>query len=446
MSDEGALAASVGAMMGELRGELAELISIPSIAGPDRPHEPILAAHDRVAALLSDAGVEEAEPFDLPDASPLVTGRIPAPDGAPTVLLYGHYDVVPAGDEDAWLTPPFEPVERDGAIYGRGSADSKANVIAHVGALRAWEGRPPVGIEILIEGQEELGSSLNDMPPGGLDRFACDAILVADSGSVRPGVPTLTIALRGVAQATVEVRTLQSPKHSGQYGGAAPDALLALIRALSSLQDDHGDVAVAGLLRDEWVGAPQDEAEFRELAEVLPGVPLTGTGDVATRIWSAPAVTVTGLDALPVSGALNAVPARARARVSLRVHPAQEAAEAQRLLVEHLARALPFGIEVAVEPGEIGDGFSADPSGPAYSAARGALSAAWGAQTVLVGSGGSIPVVSSLQRAIPQAEVLVLGACDGHSNIHGPNERVLIDELERSIVAEADFFARFAAA
>jgi len=188
------------------------------------------------------------------------TAEIPAPPGAPTVLLYSHYDVVPVGDESKWLSPPFEATERDGAIYGRGAADTKSNILMHVGALRAWEGRPPVGIRIVIEGQEEVGSAFSSFPPTRPELFTADAMVIGDMGSFRPGVPTLTVALRGMAMVTVEARTLAGPKHSGQFGVAAPDALLALLRALASLNDEHGDVAVPGLRREEWTGASYSDA------------------------------------------------------------------------------------------------------------------------------------------------------------------------------------------
>ena len=193
---------------------------------------PLHEAHDMVAALLRDAGAEVST-LSLPDTAPCVIGEIPAPPGAPTVLLYSHYDVVPAGDESLWTTPAFEPTERDGALYGRGTSDSKANVLMHVGALRAFDGRPPVGVKLVIEGQEEVGSALNLYPLENPDFFRSDAMLIGDMGSVRPGVPTLTVALRGMAMATIELTTLGGAKHSGQYGGAAPDALLAVLRALA---------------------------------------------------------------------------------------------------------------------------------------------------------------------------------------------------------------------
>ena len=211
------------------------------------------------------------EPLELPDTAPVIMGEIPAPDGAPTVLLYGHYDVVPAGDESKWESPPFEATERDGAIYGRGAADSKSNILVHVGALRAWDGKPPVGIKLVIEGQEEVGSAFSTFPPTRPELFAADAMVIADMGSVRPGVPTLTVALRGMAGVIVEARTLAGPEAQRPVRRRRADALLALLRALATLHDENGDVAVPGLRREEWTGASYSDDEFRELAEVAAG-------------------------------------------------------------------------------------------------------------------------------------------------------------------------------
>jgi acetylornithine deacetylase/succinyl-diaminopimelate desuccinylase-like protein len=395
--------------------------------------------------LFADVGVEVGR-LDLPDTAPVVVGQIPAPPGAPTVLLYSHYDVVPAGEESEWESPPFEPAERDGALFGRGTADTKSNVIAHVGALRAWEGRPPVGVKICIEGYEEIGSgALPTYAPTDPDLFRADALIIGDMGSITPGTPTLTTALRGMANVFVEVRTLKSGKHSGQYGGAAPDALLVLLAAIASLHDEHGNVAVAGLRRNEWDGPAQSEEQFRELGEVLEEMPLIGTGGLGSRIWSGPAITVIGIDVPSVDGAVNAVSPHARAVLNVRVHPEQDSAEAQEAVMRHLWEVRPFGIEIDVRPGPTGDGFAAVTTGPAYEAARVAWAQAWGAGVLLAGSGGSIPIVSALAGALPDAEALLVGTTDGYANIHGPNERVLLDEFERAIVAETEFFREFAA-
>jgi acetylornithine deacetylase/succinyl-diaminopimelate desuccinylase-like protein len=440
------IGADVTRLMPELRRDLEALVRIPSISVPGRVDQPLLDAFEMVSRLFAETGVAVGR-LDLPDTAPVVTGEIAAPPGAPTVLLYSHYDVVPAGDEALWTSPPFEPAERDGALFARGVADTKSNILAHVGALRAWGGRPPVGIKLCIEGYEEIGSgALTAYPPTDPERFRADALVIGDMGSIRPGIPTLTTALRGMANVTVEVRTLESGKHSGQYGGAAPDALLAIVSALASLHDEAGDVAVAGLRRDEWEGAQQPEADFRELGTVLDGMPLIGTGGLGSRVWSGPAITVTGIDVPSVDGAVNAVSPYARAALNVRVHPEQDATEAQDAVIRHLRGQRPFGIELDVRPGATGNGFAAATGGPAYDAARAAWSAAWGREVLLAGSGGSIPIVSALAEALPDAEALLVGATDGFANIHGPDERLLLSEFENAVVAEADFLGRYAEA
>jgi len=445
----GPTAESVRSLMPQLKADLARLVAIPSVSAPNYPESTrpaLLEAYEDVVALFRDAGVTILDPLELPDTAPVVIGEIAAPEGAPTVLLYSHYDVVPVGEEAKWQTPPFEATERDGAIYGRGAADTKSNILMHVGALRAWGGRPPVGIKVVIEGMEEVGSAFSVFPPSRPELFEADAMVIGDMGSFRPGVPTLTVALRGMAMVTVEARTLAGPKHSGQFGGAAPDALLALVHAIASLHDEHGDVTVPGLRREEWTGASYSDEEFRELAEVEPGVPFFGTGGLGERIWTGPAVTVTGIDVLPVDKAVNAVVPYARAKLSLRVHPEQDPAEAQAALAAYLEGLHPFGVSLTVHAAETGKGFAAATSGPAYEAASAALAGAWGRETVTFASGGSIPLVSALQEAVPRAEMLLLGTTDGFANIHAPNERVLVDEFEKAVVAEADFFGRYAAA
>ncbi|MGW6705448.1 M20/M25/M40 family metallo-hydrolase [Streptomyces sp. NPDC054956] len=439
----------VDALMDGLRADLERLAAIPSISFPGYPPEPVLEAHDLLVSLLREAGVPSIERIDLPDTAPVIYGEIPPPHpDAPTVLLYGHYDVQPAGAASLWLSPPFEPTPVPGvpgALRARGIADDKSNVIAHLGMLRLYGGRPPVGIKLVIEGQEEYGSPFDDYPPTDPDRFACDAMVIADLGNLRPGTPTLTTGLRGACEVMVEVRTLAEARHSGEFGGAAPDALLVLLRALATLHDEHGDVAVTGLRRDPWEGTTYTEEEFRELASVEDGLPLIGTGSLGERLWSGPAVTVIGLDAPDVAGAASAVVPYARAKLNLRFHPLQDPKEARAALVDHLRAQRPFGIPLTVTPGDTGPGFEARTGGPAYRAALTALKEAWGTQASYVATGGSIPLVNGLAKAAPGAEVLLFGAQDSMCNLHAPNERVLLSELRNTVVAMAAFVREYAA-
>jgi acetylornithine deacetylase/succinyl-diaminopimelate desuccinylase-like protein len=439
---------TVAPLMPRLKADLARLVAIPSVSEwgfPEHTRPALLEAHDAVRELLRGAGVETLGSLELEGTAPVITGEIPAPDGAPTVLLYGHYDIVPAGDEALWDSPPFEATEREEAIYGRGTADSKSNLLVHVGALRAWNGRPPVGVKLLIEGQEEVGSPLEEgYPAANPDPFRADAILVADGGSIRAGQPSLTVSLRGDARLTVEVRTLASNKHSGQYGGAAPDALVVLLRALASLWDDKGDVAVEGLRRDEWAGEPYTDEEFRNLAEIEAGMPIVGSGGLGSKIWSGPGITVMGIDCPAVDGAPASVQSYARAVLNVRVHPEQPAAEAQAAVTAHLAAQRPFGVPLRITAGATGDGFRATSSGPAWDAMVAAMSSAWGAETVEIATGGAIPLVKAMSDGVPDAAMFVFGATDSFANIHGPNERVLVDEWEKALLAETLFFQELA--
>lgn len=434
--------------MPELISDLKRLAAIPSIAFDGFDRQPVLEAYELIVQLLRGAGVEQIDRLDLPDTAPIIIATVPGPPGAPTVLLYAHYDVQPAGDLAAWRTDPFTPTEVDGKIYGRGIADDKSNLIAHLGALRVLGGRPPVTLKIVFEGQEEWGSPLDTYPPDHPELFACDAMVIADMGNIEPGRPTFTTALRGDTEVTVSVRTLPEPKHSGEYGGVAPDALIVLIHALATLHDEAGNVAVPGLRDDDWAGAaPIDDAEFRTMIGVAADTPLFGSGTVADRLWSGPAITVVGMDVPATEGAVLAVNPYAKALINIRVHPKQRAAQAQAAVIEHLEALRPFGFRVTVEPSDTGDGFEATTTGIAYDAARAALRLAWdGAEPIEIGSGGAIPLVSGLHEAVPGAEILLFGAEDMQCNLHAPNERLVIDEIRRTVIAMVEFFDRYATA
>ena len=302
-----------------------------------------------------------------------------------------------------------------------------------------------MGIKLLLEGQEEVGSPLEDgYPSENPDPFRADAIVVADGGSIRAGQPSLTVSLRGDARITAEVRTLASNKHSGQYGGAAPDALIVLLRALASMWDANGDVAVEGLRREEWTGEAYTDEEFRRLAELEPGLPIVGTGGIGSKIWSGPGITVLGIDCPPVEGAAAAVQAYARAVLNVRVHPEQPAAEAQAVVLRHLEAQRPFGVPLTLTAGATGDGFRASSSGPAWDAMVAAMTTAWGAETVEIATGGAIPLVKAMSEGVPDAALFVFGSTDSFANIHGPNERVLVDEWEKALLAETLFFDEYA--
>ncbi len=434
------LAQAVADVMADAQRDLEELVRIPSIAFAGFPREPLNEAAEAVVSILREAGLGRAQALDVADGAPLVVADAPGPPGAPTVLLYAHYDVQPSGPEEAWSSPPFEPVVRNGRLYGRGAADDKSGVIMHAAALRALGGKADVGLKVVVEGDEEIGSAaLAAVVAEQPDRFDADVVVVADSGNWRLGEPTLTTSLRGLAACHVEVRTLERSVHSGMFGGPAPDALLALIRMVDTLHDDRGNVAVEGLRGVPWTGLEQEEAVYRAAATLLPGSELIGDGTLAERLLTRPAITVIGLDAPPVDGAQNALVPSARALISARIAPGEDEHDARTALERHLRAAAPWGAEVTVSPYVSAGGFLARSDGPGYAAAATAMEEAYGQPPVQMGSGGSIPLITMLTRAMPRAEILIWGAEDPSANIHSADESVDLTELERATHAEAAF-------
>lgn len=431
---------AVSAAMPQAVEELKRLAAIPSVAFPGHPQEPVFAAAAMTEELLRSTGLPRVQQVPVDGSFPAVFGEAPAPPGMPTVLLYAHYDVQPAGDPASWRTSPFEPTLIDGRLYGRGTADDKSGVISHVTALRTFQGQFPVGIKVIIEGQEEYaGDRLEAFVERNPELLRADTIVVADCGNPRLGDPAVTTSLRGMAAFTIEVRTLREPVHSGSFGGAAPDALAALMRMITSLHDDNGDIRVPGLPRGSFLGQGPSEEEFRRTAGVADGVSLVGSGSLADRLWSSYAITVTGLDVPTVSGAVNAVQPAVRARVTVRVPPAGDPKTTVNAIVEFLRQVAPWGVQVSFGDFTVGSGFQADAGGKGRAALNRAMERAFGRRPRDVGAGGSIPLVSTLLKQFPAAEILLFGAEDEDAAIHAPNERVDLEELRKVATTEALF-------
>ncbi|MFJ4033531.1 dipeptidase [Streptomyces griseoluteus] len=445
------VAETVASLMPRAKAELTELVAFRSVADFEQfpRSESEGAAHWLVDALTAE-GFTDVALLDTPDGTQSVYGYLPGPEGAKTVLLYAHYDVQPPLDEAGWTTPPFELTERDGRWYGRGAADCKGGLIMHLLALRALKanGGVPVHVKVIAEGSEEQGT-------GGLERYAeahpellsADTIVIGDTGNFRVGLPTATTTLRGMTMLRVQVDTLAGNLHSGQFGGAAPDALAALIRLLDSLRAEDGSTTVDGLTADaRWEGLEYGEEQFRSDAKVLDGVGLIGDGSVADRLWARPAVTVIGIDCPPVVGATPSVQSSARAQISLRVPPGVDAAEATKLLTAHLEAHVPWGARVSIEQVGQGQPFRADTTSPAYQAMAEAMAVAYPGETMqYAGQGGSIPLCNTLAGLYPEAEILLIGLSEPEAQIHAVNESVSPEELERLSVAEALFLNNYAA-
>lgn len=444
LSEAEDLARRVDELMPQVRADLEALVSIPSVNFPGYDRAEVQRCAWACAEMLRRAGVE---PELIPSSSGVQTVRadVNGPEGSPTVLLYSHYDVQPAGDESKWESDAFEAEERDGRLYGRGAADDKSGVVTHLAVLRAYEGRPPVNLRILFEGEEEYGGDFEEWPTTRPEVFEdIDAAIICDMGNVEIGKPTFTTQLRGIIEGVVTVDTLGEPRHSGQFGGPAPDALMVLIKLLSSLMDDEGNATIDGITGSEWDGADFPEEAFRELAGVLPGQPLIGSGSIASRLYSKPAVSVVGLDAPDVATAPNAIIPSARAKISVRIPAGVDADEATTMLEQHVRAHAPFGVSVDFEAGPPANGSAVPVGGPGQEAFAAAMEFAYGTASTQQGMGGAVPFVANLLEAKPDLEVLGVGAQDPLARIHAPNESIHLGELRDSIVAEALFLRELA--
>ena len=426
-----------------VRADLEALVRVPSVSNGDFDQAHVAASAEHVARLLGEAGLPEVQVLSVerPDGTPgapAVVARRPAPAGAPTVLLYAHHDVQPPGAREDWDTDPFEPTERDGRLFGRGAADDKAGVVAHLGALRVLGDELGVGVTVFVEGEEEIGSpSFTRFLRTYRDLLAADVIVVADSSNWKVGVPGLTTSLRGLVDLEVEVAVLDHAVHSGMFGGPVLDAVTLLSRLIATLHDDAGDVAVAGLVSAADPVVDYDEAAFRADASVLDGVNLAGTGPLTARLWTRPTIAVIGLDAPRVATASNTIAPKATAKLSMRIAPGQDPVAALAALRAHLEGHAPFGARVTVRDGELGKPFQAPADSSAMQAARRAFADAWGTEPVDIGIGGSIPFIADLLEVYPDAAILVTGVEDPDSRAHGANESVHLAELEKVVLAEA---------
>ena len=453
--------AAVAAGQGAARAELEALVRIPSISADPNRRDDVRASAEATADLLRAHGLESVRLAGVEGSQPYVIGEwMHAPADAPTVLLYAHHDVQPPGVVDNWESDPFEPAERAGRLYGRGSCDDKAGGVAHAHAVSAWlttSGALPCNVRVLIEGEEEIGSpTLLAFLEAHRDELRSDVLVLADAGNWKVGVPGLTYSLRGLAAADIELRALDGPVHSGMAGGAVPDPVAGLARVLASLVDERGDVAVDGIWDDvrppteaertPIAGLDDDPARFAREIGVRPGVELAG--DPATtlheRLWFRPSLTVIGLDAHPIKGSSNQVIASAGARVSLRLVPDQDPERVLAQLRAHVERHVPWGLELRFRALEGAPAWQTDPTGPAFDAARRALRAGFGVDAVMMGVGGSIPFVGPFADAFGGIPALLLGPSDPHSRIHGENESLHLGDWHSLMTSEVHLLAELA--
>ena len=428
----------VNALLPGVRKDLEALVRIPSVsASPDHADD-VRRSAEATAALFEAEGLE-VQILTVEGSRPAVVARRAAPDGAPTVLLYAHHDVQPTGSRGDWDSDPFEPTERGDRLYGRGTADDKAGIAAHLAAIRAHGDDLPVGVTVLVEGEEEVGSPcLLAFLETYRELLSADVIVIADSSNWDIGTPALTTSLRGMVAVEVEVRTLAHGVHSGMWGGVVPDALTSLTRLLATLHDEQGGVAVAGLVSGPAAQLDYPEDRVRAESGVLDQVALVGSGSVVERLWTQPSVSVLALDTTRIADVSNTLIPAARAHVGLRLAPGDSAANGIVCLTRHLESHAPWGAQVTVTPHEdSGEPTQIDATGPAYDAARAAFKEAWdGVDPVDTGTGGTIPFIAAFRDAYPDAAVLVTGVEDPDTRAHGPNEGLHLGEFAKACLAE----------
>jgi acetylornithine deacetylase/succinyl-diaminopimelate desuccinylase-like protein len=425
--------------------DLTALVAIESVSADPARGPEVERSAQSIAQLLVDLRCPDVRVIRADGGAPAVIGRFPAPEGMPTVCLYAHHDVQPEGDPATWHTPPFLATEVGDRLYGRGTSDDKGGFAVHLAALRAFDGKPPVGVTVLVEGDEEVGSlSLPQLLEEHHAELAADVFVIADSDNFAVGQPAFTTSLRGLAACTVEVRTLDHALHSGVYGGVVPDALTTLCRMLATLHDDQGNVAIAGLGTASAPALEYPVERLRAESGILDGVDWIGSGSFVERMWCKPAVSVIALDATPVDKASNTLIPMARAKVSVRVAPGDDAAKALAALVAHLNDHAPWGAQVRVTAVESADPSVIDFSGPYAEAARAAFTQAWGVAPVFVGQGGSIPMVADFGEVFPEATILITAVGDPDSRAHGPNESLHLGDFTAACVAETLMLDAFA--
>lgn len=437
------LRARVRDAMPLLRADLEDLVRIESVSADPARHDDVRRSAAAVAELFRAEGFDPVDVVTAERGLPAVIAHRAGPAGTPTVLLYAHHDVQPENDHADWTSAPFEPTERETPagtrLFGRGAADDKAGIAAHLGALRVHGDDLPVSVTVFVEGEEEIGSeTLVALLTEHRERLRSEVIVIADSANFDIGKPALTTSLRGLVRVDVEVRTLTHAVHSGMWGGLVPDALITLSRLIASLHDDVGDVAVAGLHAGPAADVDYPEDRLRAESGAAPGVDWIGTGSAVERLWTRPALSVTGLDAPQVQGASNTLVPAARARLSLRVAPGDTTANALACLQAHLAQHVAWGAELTVTVVDTGEATRIDATGPAYDAARAAFQEAWdGTAPIDMGVGGSIPFIAEFLKAFPEASVLVTGVEDPDTRAHGADEGLHLAEFERVVLAEA---------
>jgi cysteinylglycine-S-conjugate dipeptidase len=443
----------------EFLEDLKKLARIPSVSFPGFDPKEVERSAEAVAQLCRERGLENVEILKMPGAHPYVYADWLHAPGKPTLLLYAHHDVQPAGREELWKSPPFVPTERDGRLYGRGCADDKAGAVAHTSAISSWlktHGSLPVNVKVIIEGEEEVGS--DNLEPF-LEKYAskvmADAIVLTDTGNFDHETPSITVALRGIVALDVTVRSMDHPLHSGMWGGPVADPVQALAKMIASCVDAKGRMAIPGIYKDVQKPAKDSEASlkalklsektFREQSGLFKGTKLmVAPKDILRSNWYWPTFSVNAIQASSKKDCANIINDSAWAHMGIRVVPGQDPKKVLAMLKKHLLKNAPWGVKVEFSGETANPSWTTDTGAPAFAAARRALKKGYGRAAVDMGCGGSIPFVGPFAKALKGAPALLIGVEDPLSNPHSENESLHLGMFQKAIASAVHLYAEIA--
>jgi len=439
----------------QFEDDLVELLRIPSVSAESQHAGDVRQAanwlHDHLVEIGLSAEVVETK------GHPIVYAESPPVDGAPTALVYGHYDVQPPDPLDEWVTPPFEPAIRDGKIFARGATDDKGQMLTHVKGVQSWlavKGKLPLQVKLLIEGEEEVGSeNLEAFLQTDAEKLACDCVVISDTSQFAPGVPAITYGLRGIAYFELHLTGPNQDLHSGVFGGGVTNPATALARMLAALIDDNGRIRAPGFYddvapltpqeRDQFAKLPFDEAAFRRQLGVESLSGETGYSTLERR-WARPSLDVNGLSGgYQGEGAKTVLPAKASAKFSFRLVPNQDPHKVAAALRSQLEELLPPGVKMELVEYHGAPGVVIPLDSPYLQAAADAIESGFNRRPVFIREGGSIPIVNAFTEQL-KADVLLLGWGQNDDNPHSPNEKFSLADFHSGIRASAALWDRLA--